>query len=55
MADDDDVNPEDEEENSEEPAAPKIIRDKLSKRIKTKEDMTEKRASIPSSKHIDEI
>jgi len=52
---DDDVNPEEEEENSEEPAAPKIIRDKLSKRIKTKEDMTEKRASIPSSKHIDEI
>ena len=50
----DDVNPEEEEEKTEEPA-PKIIRNQLAKRIKKKEDMAEKRASIPSAKFIEAI
>lgn len=48
----DDVNPEEEEEKTEEPA-PKIIRNQLAKRVKKKEDMAYKRASIPSTKLIE--
>ncbi len=43
------------EDNNEEEKVPTIVRNQLNKRIRRKDDQSEKRISWPSAKIIDEI